>query len=579
MIQKTTPEIGIEPTDKLELKVKLSGEMDEAGNMFRVQEVTVEGIVVVPLLSEKKALPLFVGTTVTGLAIKNAFKLHFKSRVLKILDEKSQQILIAIPAEDEMARINLRNDYRVPTLVPIDVYLTQGQCNQQHKGMVIDLSLGGCALILSSSVPVGTPLWLKMKLPCHAGESENKSAQTGNEIRINGHVKRVDRSGTRSKKTPVLGIKFDQVSQQKKNELHKYIVFRQRELIREKEDMWGAGMVSRNQKLRDQKRLEQTENQKTERLDFTTEKLPELQEQKLVQNLNLVKPNPEISAPRILEEENKTLASKGIKISSPPETGFTGKTILVVDDDPGVRMVITETLFLKKYRVIEAANGQEALDIVSNFKVDLVLTDLMMPGMNGWQLLKKIRENHTKLPVVILTGYMTKEGKKVLNNKEIAGFLVKPIELETLLAMVHRILFLDSENRKYRILLVEDMKDVRMLIGAALKKEGFLVTEAADGMEALNQVDICKPDLVLMDIAMPNMDGFEVCKYLRARSLTAKIPIFLITAKTTNEYVQKAIILNIDGYIAKPFNIRVLLERIAKKLRIHEDDAKNTAVA
>jgi len=250
-----------------------------------------------------------------------------------------------------------------------------------------------------------------------------------------------------------------------------------------------------------------------------------------------------------------------------PEGPFNGKTILVVDDDAGIRAVIADILIINGYRVIEAENGKEGFDIASNVQVDLVITDLMMPEVNGWRLLALLKQHKIEVPVVIITGYMSKEGREVLTNKEIAGFLVKPIRLEDLLTLTRRILFPEETNRKYRILTVEDDDDTRMLIAAQLEKAGFLVGEARDGVEALDQIDTFQPDMVLLDIMMPRMDGFEVAKYLRARSATAEIPIFMLTVKTSPDYVKRAVAMKIEGYIIKPFDAQNLSGRIMNVLR------------
>ena len=113
-----------------------------------------------------------------------------------------------------------------------------------------------------------------------------------------------------------------------------------------------------------------------------------------------------------------------------------------------------------------------------------------------------------------------------------------------------------------KILIVEDEKDVRELIRYTLNKNGYATDTAANGLEALDMAIDIKPDLILLDIMLPEIDGLEVCQNLKTNIRTAAIPVIMLTAKSTEEDIQKGLEMNADDYITKPFSPRDLLDRI-----------------
>jgi two-component system cell cycle response regulator len=243
------------------------------------------------------------------------------------------------------------------------------------------------------------------------------------------------------------------------------------------------------------------------------------------------------------------------------------KTILVAEDEERLRHLVAETLRQEGYNIEEAANGQDALEIALETPIDLVIADLKMPKMNGWRLLSSLRKRNLDIPVIIMTGYMPEEGQKLLTSKEIVGFVPKPIDFQAMTQMVRNVFVPHSPNRKLRVLAVDDAEDVRLLVAKFLQQAGFDFQTAQNGREALEEVNRFKPDLVLLDLVMPEMDGFEVCRRLRSQAATAALPIILLTMKTSAEDVKKAVALKVAGYIIKPFKADLLTARIHKALQ------------
>ena len=114
--------------------------------------------------------------------------------------------------------------------------------------------------------------------------------------------------------------------------------------------------------------------------------------------------------------------------------------IVVVDDEPNIRDVLFELISGYGYRVSSAKSGRDALGILQEDQADLVITDLMMPDLNGWQLLKQVKEQYSKTAVVILTGYMSEEGEEILTNNEIDGYLTKPLEQVSFVEQVEHLI-------------------------------------------------------------------------------------------------------------------------------------------
>ncbi|MBN98684.1 MAG: hypothetical protein CME16_05470 [Gemmatimonadetes bacterium] len=243
------------------------------------------------------------------------------------------------------------------------------------------------------------------------------------------------------------------------------------------------------------------------------------------------------------------------------------KTILVAEDEEKIRRLIAKRLAGEGYNIEEAANGEEALKIALATSIDLVITDLKMPKMNGWRLLSMLRRRDLDIPVIIMTGYVPEEGQKLLTSKEIVGFVTKPIDFQTLSQMVNNVFSPQSPGRKLRVLAIDDTGDTLLLISKHLQQAGFEIKTAQNGHDALKEVDRFKPDLLLLDLVMPQMDGFEVCRHLRSQPASARLPIILLTAKTSGEDVKKAVALKVAGYIVKPFKADLLITRIRKVLQ------------
>ena len=132
--------------------------------------------------------------------------------------------------------------------------------------------------------------------------------------------------------------------------------------------------------------------------------------------------------------------------------------------------------------------------------------------------------------------------------------------------------------RAKTILVVDDERDIQELIRYNLAKDGYRVESVGSGEEALRRVRPVAPDLIILDLMLPGLDGLEVCKRLKAEGRSAQIPIIMLTAKGEDADVVAGLELGADDYVVKPFSPRVLLARIKAVLRRHEEIDNEEAI-
>jgi len=245
----------------------------------------------------------------------------------------------------------------------------------------------------------------------------------------------------------------------------------------------------------------------------------------------------EVIDPAKLVEEKAPLA--------PDQLPKEGNTVLVVDDDPSARDLLQRFLNKEGFHVECASSGPEALAAVKRVRPTVITLDVMMPGMDGWSVLTKLKEDSLSadIPVVMLTIVDDKHFGHALGATE---YLTKPVDRERLTAVIRK---LRKPAVPGQVLVVDDSPEVRELLVHMLERQGWTATTAEDGRAALDIVAVKKPDLILLDLMMPRVDGFEFVSELRKRLDWRAIPIIVITAKTlTNEdrlllqgHVQKVI--------------------------------------
>lgn len=219
-----------------------------------------------------------------------------------------------------------------------------------------------------------------------------------------------------------------------------------------------------------------------------------------------------------------------VSTASPPRKTTIARTILAIDDDPDVIYLLEENLSDTAYKVIGANSGEEGLRLAQMLNPFAITLDIMMPGMDGWRVLYDLKTNPDTrdIPVIMLS---------IVDRKHFAyrlgafDYLVKPLDQEAIISTLDRIPTEVKDGNLPRVLVVDDDPDIIDLIQQMLSAEPYNVVTASDGQMALAMVSQQLPDIILLDLFMPNLDGFSVIEQLSRDPNTHAIPVLAITAK------------------------------------------------
>jgi signal transduction histidine kinase/DNA-binding response OmpR family regulator/putative methionine-R-sulfoxide reductase with GAF domain len=248
----------------------------------------------------------------------------------------------------------------------------------------------------------------------------------------------------------------------------------------------------------------------------------------------------------------------------PPAAGApAGPTVLVVDDEPELRSVLRSHLERNGYRVLEAGRALEALEIARAEHPDLITMDVGLPDLDGLEAIRLLRqwEDTREIPVVVITG---SPGQEI--NKAELRHLARPFDESRLLERVREALASRSPSSEPTILVVDDETDVREMLADTLTEAGFRVMTAADGAAALQALRATLPDLVLLDLMMPGMDGYEALRALRGAPETRDLPVVILTGVDSASERERAMAAGATVYLRKPVLAKELVQTIRASL-------------
>lgn len=234
-------------------------------------------------------------------------------------------------------------------------------------------------------------------------------------------------------------------------------------------------------------------------------------------------------------------------------------TILVIDDDPTVHDLMHRFLSKEGYHIESATTAQEGLERAKLLRPSAITLDVMMPKRDGWSVLSALKSDPqlADIPVIMLT--MVDE-KNLGYAMGVSDYLLKPIDRDRLLAVLKKHCG-DRLNRT--ILLVEDDATTREMLCLALEAEGWQVVEAADGVTALQHIAQKLPALILLDLTLPNLDGFEVVNQLQQHEVWRSIPIVVITANEVSLLDQQRLERSVKKVLQKGiFDLDELLAKV-----------------
>lgn len=219
-------------------------------------------------------------------------------------------------------------------------------------------------------------------------------------------------------------------------------------------------------------------------------------------------------------------------------------TILVIDDEPSVRELVARYLTKAGFHVHTASSGAEGLRLAEQIRPNAITLDVLMPEMDGWAVLSALKAHPTlaDTPVIMLT---ITDNRSMGFSLGATDYLTKPIDRARLVELLHKYTLAGPASGS--ILVVEDHDDTRQMVRRALEKEGWKVAEASDGRAGLAKLKESQPDLILLDLMMPGMDGFQFMTEMRKNIAWQRIPVIVVTAKSLTAADRQ----HLNGYVER----------------------------
>jgi CheY-like chemotaxis protein/anti-sigma regulatory factor (Ser/Thr protein kinase) len=238
-------------------------------------------------------------------------------------------------------------------------------------------------------------------------------------------------------------------------------------------------------------------------------------------------------------------AAAAPRVEAPPASALPegAPTVLVIDDDPTVHDLLQRFLSKEGLRMVAATGGEEGLRLAKELRPVVITLDVMMPGMDGWAVLTALKADLevADIPVIMLT---------IVDNKNLGyalgavDYLTKPVDRDRLVAVLNKYRRNDPSRL---VLVVEDETSTRAMLRRMLEREGWQVTEAEHGRVALARLAESRPALILLDLMMPEMNGFAFVEELRQRGEWRSIPVVVVTAQDLTPEDRR----RLNGYVEK----------------------------
>jgi two-component system cell cycle response regulator len=267
--------------------------------------------------------------------------------------------------------------------------------------------------------------------------------------------------------------------------------------------------------------------------------------------------------------------------------------VLVADDEPTIVNFFIAALSDQGYEIESAANGAQAVDKARSFLPDVILLDVIMPELNGYQVTERLKADPATsgIPIILVTGLGSVEDKVQGLESGADDFLTKPFNLQELLARVHSLIKLKKlqdqlkalsgrqpapahikkvlSSYRSHILIVEDDERITTICKSILGTGGYEVDIAADGEEAQKYLKAAIPDLILLDLMLPGINGLDLLKQIKEDQVTRDVPVIIITALGDLKTKVKSFYMGVDDYLVKPVNSLELLARVKANIRKH----------
>ncbi len=274
--------------------------------------------------------------------------------------------------------------------------------------------------------------------------------------------------------------------------------------------------------------------------------------------------NCEVIQKLVLEsQESKTAEAEPLTVED-----ITRKTVLAIDDNPDAIDIIRKSMG-EDYKTVGLLSGERAVEKAIETKPVAITLDIMMPHKDGWQVLRELKSTpETRdIPVIVLS---IVDNKKLGFSLGAAEYMVKPLDKNFLL---RKIRYLEKKGKIQRVLVVDSETDTVLLIEHTLQDIGCQVKTAYNSQDAIELIRSFAPHLIILNLTMPKMDGFDVIEYIKIEENAKKIPLVIITERELSEKEKDAL----DGRLRGILNKGTLKEEdLSQELKDRIDDIKST---
>ncbi len=283
-----------------------------------------------------------------------------------------------------------------------------------------------------------------------------------------------------------------------------------------------------------------------------------------------------------------------------------GKKILLVEDNEMNRDMLSRRLLKKGYDILIAEDGAQGVQMAQVESPDLILMDLSLPVMDGWEATRQIKgsSDTQRIPVIALTAHAMSGDRERALAAGCDDYDTKPVDIKRLLPKIEALLAAPAQSAppksgsaakgsltlpetkvttppeetkaQVSLLVVDDNEMNRDMLSRRLVKQGYNVTIATGGQDALTLVENESFDLILLDVMMPDVSGLDVLQRIRESHTSSQLPIIMVTAKDESEDVVRALELGANDYVTKPVDFPVALARIKAQLVTLESSREQT---